>query len=634
MKLSPTPDFSPWRRMLLAAAIASLVAVVILSFRDGPALPYALGDTDDAMRIVMMRALAGGQGWWDQNIVRLQPPHGVFMHWSRLIDGGLAALYSLFRVGLPPATAEIATRFTWPMLWILPAVWAAIAVARRLGGQGLAAGAAVFACAIVIAIDMPLFLQFRPGRVDHHNLQICMAMLALAGAALGTVRGGVLAGFATGLGLCIGLESLVFEVVIGAYFAVMFLLEEDDAPRKLRAYALALAVSTAGFYAIQTPPWRWGLAACDAIAVNLAAALVVMGIGLAVAAQLTANRDWRARLPAMAVVGLVTLGLYVGLDPNCLHGPFADVDSRLKVFWLPNVQEIRPIPRVWRRDHSTPLQLLAPCVLGALAWAWLAFDKKRRVDPFVILAGIILLLGTLFGWNAIRMAGYANWFAAPLIAAAVAVVVTRYFGGAMLLTAVGACLFAPVWTGQAAAQIDKQIAAWTKPKPKIATKAAPKPAPKVTAKAAAPKVAAKPSPAKGDRCFRLAAFADMAKLPPGLSLSEIDLGPFVLAYTPSSSMTAPYHRMSWGLVEARSVLSMPAEEALAGARKLGVTYVLECPAHGRNADRVGMKPDSLQKQLDAGKPPSWLEPVSVQGVVRVYRVRPSANAQPSAVSAK
>lgn len=623
MKLSPTPDLGPWRRMLLAAMATTVIAVVILAFRDGPNLPYALGDTDDAMRIVMMRALAAGQGWWDQNMTRLQPPHGVYMHWSRLIDGGLVTLNALFRMGLAPAAAELATRFTWPLLWILPAVWASTATARRLGG-----GAAVFACAIVMAIDMPLFLQFRPGRVDHHDVQIALAMLSLAGAALGTVRGGLLAGAATGLGLCIGLEALAFEVAVGAYFALTYLALEDDAGRKLRAYGAALGLATVGFFLIQTPPWRWTFAACDAIAVNLAAAIAVAAVGLVAAVQLTSGKGWQARLIALTGLGVITAGLYVGLDPNCLHGPFADVDPRLKQFWLPNVQEIRPIPRVWRRDHETAIVLMAPCVLGALAWAWLAFDRKRRTDPFLILAGLVLLLGVICGWSAIRMAGYANWFAAPIIAAAVAGLVARWFGGAMLLTAAGACLFAPVWAGQAAAQVDKQVKAWTAPKPKVAPKIAPKPVAK-----RAP--ARKPAPgSRTDRCFRNNAYVDLAKLPAGLALSEIDLGPFVLAHTPSSSMTAPYHRMNWGLVEARNVLSTEAEAAWAGARKLGVTYVLECPTHARNADRVGMKPDSLQKRLDVNKPPSWLEPVSVTGVIRVYRVRPSATAQGPAASAK
>jgi len=492
MKLSPTPDLGPWRRMLLAAAAASLVAAVVLAFRDGGALTASLGDTDDAMRLVMMRALAGGQGWWDQNIIRLQPPHGVYMHWSRLIDGGLVALNALFRLGLPAATAELATRFTWPLLWILPAAWAATATARRLGG-----GAAVFACAIVMAIDMPMFLQFRPGRIDHHDVQIALAMLSLAGAALGTVRGGLLAGAATGLGLAIGLEALVFEVAVGGYFAVCYLIGEDDAPRRLRAYAAALGLATVAFFLIQTPPWRWGLAACDAIAVNLVVGVAAASLGLLAAVQATRRHGWGPRLAALAVAGGLAAVLYIGLDPNCLHGPFADVDPRLKVFWLPNVQEIRPIPRVWLRDHETVFVLLAPMLLGLLAWTWHAWSAKRRADPFLFLAGACLLLGCATGWSAIRMAGYANWFAVPLIAAAVAGLAARWFGGTMLATAVGACLFTPLFTGQAAAQVDKQVKAWTTPKPKA------RPAVKPVAKA--------PAGIRGDRCFQIAAYADLAK---------------------------------------------------------------------------------------------------------------------------
>ena len=36
-----------------------------------------------------------------------------------------------------------------------------------------------------------------------------------------------------------------------------------------------------------------------------------------------------------------------------------------------------------------------------------------------------------------------------------------------------------------------------------------------------------------------------ATLQPGLVLSEIDLGPYILARTPHSVLNAPYHRMSF-----------------------------------------------------------------------------------------
>ena len=608
MKLSRTPDLGPWRRMALAALAAALVAAAILVVDNGQGLERALGDTDDAMRLVMVRALAAGQGWYDQRVIRLQPPLGVYMHWSRLIDGGLVALQALFRVALSPSAAEMAMRIAWPLLWIFPPVLASLAVARRLGG-----GAAVFAAAIIIALDMSMFLQFRPGRIDHHNVQIAMCMLSLAGAAIGRARGAALAGLATAVGMAVGLEALAFEVVIGAYFALRYPLGDDTDARALATYGGTLALAAAGLFLVETPPWRWGVTACDAIAVNLVVAIAALGAGLAATAVLTRRRDWRWRLGGLAVAGALGVVLYVALDPNCLHGPFADVDPQLKVFWLPNVQEIRPIPRLWRSDHGTVYGLLVPMVFGAAAWGWLALAGPRRRDGFMVLAGVCLLAASVIGWGAIRMAGYANWFAVPLIAAAVTGLVERYARGAMLVTAAAACAATPVFAGEAVAALDKQIAS-------LAAK--PKPAPRA---APSPRSVAAPKPTiRGDRCFQAAAYDGLARQPPGIVLSEVDLGPFILAHTGSSALAAPYHRMSWGLLHARAALSAPAEAAQIPARQLGAAYVLECPSHARNADRVGMSKDSLQKRLDAGQAPSWLEPVSTGGALRLYRLRPAA----------
>ena len=628
MQLSRTPDLGPWRRMVPAALAGAVIAMIILAQREIPDLPYKLGDTDDAMRLVMVRALAGGQGWFDQNITRLQPPHGVYMHWSRLIDGGLALFDRAFGLFLSPAAAELATRIAWPLLWIAPVAIAVATTTRRLGG-----GAAVMACAILLATDMSLFLQFRPGRIDHHNVQIAMCMLALAGAALGKARGGALAGLATGLGIAIGLEALAFEVLIGVYFALRYPLGDEDDARALRAYAIALGLATVGFFLVQTPPWRWGVVACDAVAINLAAGVAAAGAGLALAVTLTRGRGWQARLGALAAVGVVAAGLYVGLDRNCLGGPFADVDPRLKVFWLPNVQEIRPISRVWRTDHDTVFTLILPMAWGALAWLWLWKKGPRRQDTFLYLAGACLLAGSVAGWSAIRMAGYANWFAIPLIAAAVTGLVERHARGAMLVGAAAACAATPLFAAQAATALDKEIRTLTAKPAKPVAKAPVKPGAALAAKPPARPVP-KGRVVGGDPCFHIAAYADLAKQPAGLVLSEIDLGPFVLAHTPSSSMTAPYHRMSWGLVQARAALSTPADKADVPTRALGATYVLECQRHARNADRVGMVADSLQKRLDRNQPPAWLEPLSTTGVVRLYRVRPSAGAPAGPGSAK
>jgi len=53
---------------------------------------FGLGDTDDNMRIMQVRALLHGQGWFDLRQYRMNPPWGANIHWSRLVDLPIAGL--------------------------------------------------------------------------------------------------------------------------------------------------------------------------------------------------------------------------------------------------------------------------------------------------------------------------------------------------------------------------------------------------------------------------------------------------------------------------------------------------------------------------------------------------------------
>ncbi len=121
MKFSPPPDFSSNRRLVLAALAVTLIASagLVLQYNH---LARTLGDPDDAMRLVLVRDLMAGRGWYDQLVTRLQPPVGTMMHWSRLVDAALAGMIWIFRLVLPPPAAETAVRLFWPLVLIFPAV--------------------------------------------------------------------------------------------------------------------------------------------------------------------------------------------------------------------------------------------------------------------------------------------------------------------------------------------------------------------------------------------------------------------------------------------------------------------------------------------------------------------------------
>ena len=623
--LRKIPDLTTPARLALLAVLVAVVASAV-SYADNMRwMRAALGDTDDATRLVMMRELLAGRGWWDQHWMRLQPPVGVWMHWSRLLDGGLAGLTLLFRLVLSPADAEYATRIVWPGLWIIPAAWATLVSAKALAvstGRHDRAQPAVIAATVLLLLNVSLYAsQFHSGRVDHHNAQIALTLVALAGALQPSHRRAwaVTAGIAGGVGLAIGLEALFFQALIAGSIALRFVLD-PGARRFVRSYGIALVAATVIAQGIQTPPDRWLVSACDAIGLNLVAGVVAGIVVLLPGMALSRRRDSRFRALAVSLAGAAALGTYVGLDPHCLRGPFADVDPGIRAIWLDHVNEVANWSVLYQRDAGRAMTLAGAAVIGVVATLGLLWQPRRLMDGAWWTTALCLALGLGVGAMAARMTAYALWFEIPPLAVAAAVLAMRYESGLAGFAAIGAAVLLTPDGWGAMAQIGaNQLASLQAARPATS---APVPAGKSTSK-----VAARPRPPR-DYCLNASSYDVLARAPKGLTVSEIDLGPFVMAHTPSSSLSGPYHRLSWGIMAARSVLSARGDAALARARSLGVTYVLECPVHHRNADRRGLAPDALQAQLDRSAAPAWLEPMTaLNAPVVIYRVRPPAKTQ-------
>jgi hypothetical protein len=123
-------------------------------------------------------------------------------------------------------------------------------------------------------------------------------------------------------------------------------------------------------------------------------------------------------------------------------------------------------------------------------------------------------------------------------------------------------------------------------------------------------------------CFKIANYAPLAQLPPGIIATEIDYGSFVLASTPHSVLGAPYHRLSEGIIAAHDAFALPPEQAHTLLTRLHVAYVVTCgdrapPGLSAAERRVG-----LWAALHAGSLPPWLARVPSRPgqVFTVYRV--------------
>ena len=239
-----------WPNFALLLVVAWAAAAGLLLAERWPEMGQRLFDGDDAMRLVEVREFLAGRGWFDLHEVRLDPPAGYDTHWSRLVDAGLAGLFLAFRSFAMPDTAEALMRAAWPLIWLLAAMGAVAALAWRIAGRNGA-----LAALVVCACALPAFQHFKPGRIDHHNVQIALALAVVAAAAWSdrARHAAALAGALTGLAAAVGFEGLPFLVIGGAALALRFVAsgygdaaaapESEAAARALAAYGFALAAS-------------------------------------------------------------------------------------------------------------------------------------------------------------------------------------------------------------------------------------------------------------------------------------------------------------------------------------------------------------------------------------------------------
>ncbi len=571
--------------------LAWLFIAADLIIKNWTATGLTLSDTDDAMRLVQMRDFLAGQGWFDLREPRLGPTLGYESHWSRLIDAGLAGLFVLFHQFVDAALAERLMRVVWPVLWLLPAFVSVAAIAWRLAGRDAAVVSLLMA-----VVGLPAFQQFLPGRIDHHNIQITLALATLAATVWSDrVRlAAAAAGALTGLALAIGLESLVFLVLCGAAFALRYAADRNAA-LALAHYGLALAVSTAAAFFVTVGSDHWTHSVCDAIAINWGAPIVTAGLLMGFAGHAVASERRMVRVSTIAAIAGIAAAMFVAFEPRCLGGPYAMMDPALRAIWFAHVSEMQPLPSVFRGSPVVGAAVAAFPAVALLATVILVRERALRHDFGFLLVAAELAVACVLTVAVAKMCMYAMW----LGMAPVAVLCLRLFAR-LRLENLAARAFAAMLLTPAVLSAGASAA--------------------VQAAGSAP-LEERDSRVLGG-CFKIQNYAQLARLPKGVVATEIDFGSFVLALTPHSVLAGPYHRLAAGIIAAHEAFALPPEEARKILARFGTSYMVTCGRRAPPGLTDAQREASLWGRLQAGAVPPWLErlPAAPDEVFEVYRV--------------
>jgi hypothetical protein len=584
---------------MVPVLLIAWAAVAASSLLAGQALLASMS-IDDFMRMVEVRDYLAGQSWFDLTQYRLDPPNGVVMHWSRMIDLPIAWLV----LGLAPligrANAEFYTAALWPLLLLLPTLALAGIVARRLAGE-----TAAIVAVILVAVSAPSIVHFRPGALDHHGAQL---LLVLAGSWGAMARGDArllpaFGGLAGALSLAIGLEMLPAIAAMLAAVGLRWAIEGERAARATSAYGLGFGAGTGALLAATVPPAAWFAPACDALSLVWVAAAALSGGTLALLA-ITGTRlgGVVTRLCAGAILASLALVAFVLAFPDCLGDPYANMDPRMATLWLDHVSEAQNVFSIAATSPAEFLPIYFPPIAG-LALATLAMALAPRAEHTLYLAPLFALLALVAValWQ-VRGAASANLLAQALIA----VGLVRLFAPGdgrgsrvrFLVAALAMSSPALILVGQA---FGAALAAFDPARPQYYAGGI------------------------GD-CRRPADMAPLKPLVPGRVLSLIDIGPTILYETRHSIFAAPYHRNVDGNRATFDLLLGDDAAARRVIAEKGVDYVAICPGAPEHFNYGRAAPEGLSARLGRGEVPDYLEalPGDAKDTLRVFRVRPEA----------
>ena len=122
-------------------------------------------------------------------------------------------------------------------------------------------------------------------------------------------------------------------------------------------------------------------------------------------------------------------------------------------------------------------------------------------------------------------------------------------------------------------------------------------------------------------CGQTADFAELSKLPQGLIMAELDLGPYILALSEHSVISAPYHRISNQILQTMHFFeSNTVEEAHDIVKKQNIDYVVICNKKDREPKQSSA---FLGENIRARTLPTWLEALSGESKnpIEIYRVK-------------
>jgi hypothetical protein len=507
----------------------------------------------------------------------------------------LALSVAAFTPLLGDANAFLVAGTIWPMFLLAVLLWLSAKLAFRLvGPQG------VLPALILPILSPAITAEFTPGRVDHHSV-IILLTLTITWASVEAVRRpyfAILAGVFTATALAIAIESAPAIAAAVLVFGFAFVLETKRA-QAMRLFGLSFGLASVLHLAIFRPPARWLEAACDVISPSYVGGALVVGLVFTFASFLPL-RNWWQRFALLSLPGLAGILVLLRLFPQCLKGPYGNLDPWLLANWIAAIVEAKPWLSNLAEMPAYAVAVGVPVLLAVVIVCLRLWRVRQDRAEWAVLL-VFLVAMSLVMLAQVRGARLAIMLAMPAAAWLIVSARQRYLAEASAANIIGLLVgwlaFAGVVLALAVTGIQNLL----------------------------PSDAAEVAEQRGNAqaCLVPGAFTDLGLMPPKRIMAPIDLGAHVLLYTSHSVVAAPYHRNQQGVLDTFRFFNEPIGTAQMSLAERGIDFVVICPGMPEVSGFPDQAPDSFAALFASNTLPPWLQDVSVPGSpLRIYMVTP------------
>jgi hypothetical protein len=616
-------------------------AAVIFSYLFNPKALYLQGrfyDTDDYMRFVQVfRWLDNPAGllasWYDLREPRLNPPDGVVMHWSRLVDLPLALVQGFFETFLERLQAAQLTALIVPAGLMLALFYLARCMARPF----LPAQKAALTALILPTLTAIIF-NFSPGRVDHHAHQILAAgflcatlpRMLLTPTAFGWP---LAAGLIAALSLWVGAEGFVGLGLFVITLSFLCAMRGQSLVRPALIFGGTFLVGSICVLFIARPPAEWAAVDYDYFSLFFVAIAALVALHL-LGLSLLADFPRLVRFIGGGLLALLLLGGLLGLFPDFIKGPYAKVNPIFAAIFFPSIGEAKPLAEslaLWPKTWLLVFMTVWPVFLAVLTCLGMAIRHPRHRLLWLILGFYSLAPFLLAVFWERRLLAMSECF---LIVPLTVLLLTLWHKAAALyqgrrLFVLELLIFLLVGIGAKVV-----LPALVADKPVVSG------------------LLLYPPQTSTSMCDTRRVTDLLSDDPyldrPRLILSSMNDGPELLYGTPHHVLSAPYHRNAAGNLKGLQILrESDMLKAKIAVQTAGIDLVLACAANsalyeapntkGKSSSgailtlridgtvQTELPPNaSLMQRLVAGKAPDWLRPVPIpyETSYKLYEVVP------------